>query len=251
MQIIRCRYCKEKACEKSPILVLEELKKIKNKENGQEIEFSRLNFEEIHVDLENKEEAEYLIEKNSEEAFYKNDKVFFIGGDHNITYSIGKSFEKVHDGLIIVFDSHLDSKEGDWLRRLVDGGFFGRNILFIGARHFREKELEFLKQNQITLIKMDLLQEDLSGICDLVMERAIASPGFYISIDIDVLDPGFAPGVANGEPGGLSSRELIYFIKRLSLLKNFKGADIVGINPEKDVNNMTIKLGAKLLSEMI
>lgn len=83
------------------------------------------------------------------------------------------------------------------------------------------------------------------------MERARDSKGFYVSLDIDCVDPGFAPGVNNLEPGGLSSRELIYFIKRLSILDNFRGGEIVEINPEKDINKMTVKLGAKLLGEMI
>jgi len=83
------------------------------------------------------------------------------------------------------------------------------------------------------------------------MERARNSSGFYISIDIDSVDPAFAPGTGYIEPGGLSSRELIYFIKRLSLLNNFRGGDIVEINPDLDNRNMTVKLGAKILSEMI
>jgi agmatinase len=98
---------------------------------------------------------------------------------------------------------------------------------------------------------MDVLQENIHEVCDTVMERVRSSGGFYISVDMHCVDPAFAPGVYEGEPGGLSSRELIYFIKRLSLLDNFKGGDIVEINPEKDVHGMTIKLGAKLLSEMI
>jgi len=98
---------------------------------------------------------------------------------------------------------------------------------------------------------MDLLFEDIEGVCDLIMERARNSGGFYISVDIDVVESGNAPGVNDISPGGLSPRELIYFIKRLCLLKNFKGADIVEINPLRDINNMTVKLGAKILGEMI
>ena len=114
-----------------------------------------------------------------------------------------------------------------------------------------EKEIEFLNENEINLIKMDVLREDLDGICDLVMERARNSSGFYVSLDIDCLDPAFAPATGYLEPGGLSSRDLIHFVKRLVLLDNFRGADIVEINPDKDVNGMTVKMGAKLLAEMI
>ena len=98
---------------------------------------------------------------------------------------------------------------------------------------------------------MDVLQEDLREVCDLVMERARNSSGFYISVDIDSIDPAFAPGTFLNEPGGISSRDIVYFIKRLSLLDNLRGGDIVNIRKDLDLNNLTQKLGAKILSEMV
>jgi len=263
MEIIRVRLTnsseKLKGCEKAPVDILKELKNIKSNEKGKIIDFKKLNLEEIHVDLENLEEANELIFENSKEAFEKNEKVFFIGGDGSISYSILKAFEKVQENsMLIVFDSHSDCLEethfaGDknWLRKLVEKGFEGRKIILISARNLSEEEIQFIKENEITLISMEVLEEEIAGVCDIVMERARASGGFYISIDMDCLDFAFAPGVNYPEVGGLTSRQLIYFVKRLSLLKNFRGADIVEINPDKDINKMTIKLGAKLLSEMI
>ena len=72
----------------------------------------------------------------------------------------------------------------------------------------------------------------------------------YISIDIDVIDPAFAPGTGYIEPAGLTSREFLYFLHRLKNLKNIRGYDIVEINPKKDINNLTTKLGAKILVEL-
>tara|TARA_Y100000310_G_scaffold267889_1_gene280199 strand:- start:392 stop:1183 length:792 start_codon:yes stop_codon:yes gene_type:complete len=263
MQIIRVRLTnsmgKTEGCENAPVEILKELKEIKVNESGKEIDFSNLNLEEIHVDLNNLEEANYLIFKNSKEVFEKNSKAFFIGGDHSISFGIGKAFDEVQENpLLIVFDAHADCMESgkeptheEWLRGLVESGFDGSKVILVSTRKMWAEEIEFIKQNKITLISMDVLQEDLHGVCDLIMERARGSGGFYISLDIDSVDPGFAPGTGYLEPGGLSSRDLIYFVKRLSLLDNFKGADIVEINPDKDVNRMTVKLGAKLLSEMI
>ena len=263
MQIIRVRLInsmgKTIGCEKAPVEVLKELKEIKMNESGKEIEFSSFNFEEIHVDLNNLEEANYLIFKNSKEAFEKNNKVFFIGGDHSISFPICSAFKEVQENpLLIIFDAHVDCdnpcKEPtheEWLRELIEKGFDPKKVILISARKMWLHEVEFIKEKGVTLISMDVLQEDLHGVCDLVMERAKDSGGFYISVDIDAVDPAHAPAVAYPEPGGMSSRDLIYFIKRLSLLNNFKGADIVEINPEKDVNNITVRLGAKLLSEMI
>ena len=249
----------EKGCEEAPVKILDALKNIGSNEKGKIIEFDKLNLEEIHVDLDNIEEANYLIFENSKEIFEKNFKAFFLGGDHSISYPIVKAFNKIEEhALLIVFDAHADCmKPGkeptnrEWLRKLIEEGFNPENIILISARNLLEEEIEFLNKNKITIIKMDLLMEDLNGICDLIMERARLSSGFYISIDTDCVDPAFAPGTGCLEPGGLSSRDLIYFIKRLSLLQNFRGGDIVEINPSKDINGMTIKLGAKLLAEMI
>jgi len=263
MQLIRVRLInsmgKTNGCENAPVEVVKALREIWSNEKGNEINVEDLSLEEIHVDLNNLEEANYLIFKNAKEIFEKHDKAFFIGGDHSISYSIGKAFEKVEEnGLLVIFDAHADCIESgkeptheEWLRGLVEGGFPGNKVILISARNFHHTELEFIKQKGITLISMGVLQEDLQGVCDLVMERARGASGFYLSIDIDAVDPAHAPGTGYLEPGGMSSRDLIYFVKRLSLLDNFRGADVVEINPEKDINRMTVKLGAKLLAEMI
>ena len=261
MQIIRVRLINSmgitKGCEKAPVEIINELKEIEINESGRSIDFSSLNLEEIHVDLKNVEEANHLIYENSKEVFEKNDKVFFIGGDHSISYSITRAFMKIEKNpLLVVFDAHADCmKPGkeptheEWLRAVIEEGFV--NVILISTRKIWEEEMRFLKNRDITMIKMDVLQEDVGEVCDVVMEQARKSGGFYVSIDIDSLDPGFAPGTGYPEPGGLSSRDLIYMARRLSMLENFRGADIVEINPDKDVNKITVKLGAKLLSEMI
>ena len=261
MQIIRVGFDIEKqGREKAPVEILNELKKIKSKENGGLVHFDKLNLEEIHIDLNNLIEANWLIEKNSEEIFYKHDKAIFIGGDGSISYPILKSFVKVEKNpLLIVFDAHADcSCEGSegyemlnrsWLRKLIENDFY--NVVLISSRNLSEEEVDFINEKRIVWIKMDVLREDLSGVCDIVMERARESSGFYVSVDMDCVEACSAPGVNDLEVGGLSSGNLIYFIKRLKLLANFRGGDIVEVNPEKDINNMTVKLGARVLAEMI
>ena len=71
----------------------------------------------------------------------------------------------------------------------------------------------------------------------------------YISIDLDGLDPAFAPGVSHPEPGGFSTRDLIQIISNID--GRIIGADIVECNPEKDINNITAITAAKLLKELI
>ena len=132
----------------------------------------------------------------------------------------------------------------------MEEGFPGENVVIVGARNIWPEEKEFLNKNKIQVIEMRQVYENKEDICDIIMEKVRKGDGFYVSIDIDVVDPAFAPGTGYLEPGGMTSRELIYFLQRLLLLNNFKGADIVEINPDKD-NGRTVKLGAKILSEMI
>jgi len=220
MQIIRVRLIsseKTKGCEEAPIEILNELRNLKSSQDFKEIDVDKLNLEEIHVDLENIGEANHLIFENSKEIFEKNDKVFFIGGDESINYPICKAFKKIEpNALLIVFDAHgncMDEEfeERAWLRKLVESGFSGGRIVLISVRNLSKEEINFIKENGITLIGMSVLG-DLDEVCDMVMERSRQSSGFYLSIDIDSVDPSCAPGTANLEPGGLNSRDLIYFM---------------------------------------
>jgi arginase family enzyme len=70
----------------------------------------------------------------------------------------------------------------------------------------------------------------------------------YISIDLDALDPAFAPGVSHHEPGGLSTRELLSVLHRIE--GPIVGADIVELNPSRDINGVTATLAAKLVKEL-
>ena len=71
----------------------------------------------------------------------------------------------------------------------------------------------------------------------------------YISLDLDVFDPGYAPGISHYEPGGMSPREVIELILNIDV--PIVGADIVELNPSRDQNGMTATLAAKLLKELI
>ena len=247
MQLVRVKLMEEgnEGCELAPVEIMKELRNIKK------INVDKLNLEEIHVDLNNINEANHLIFENSKELFEMNDKCFFIGGDNSINYSLIKGFDKVVNGLLIVFDAHTNCDENEWIRRLVENGFLGKNIILLGCRNMGDNELKFIKDEEISLIKMEILNEDLEGVCDMVMERVKISNGFYVNFSLNCVDPGFAPGVCCLESGGISANESLYFVKRLKLLENFKGMGVVNLNPDKDFNRMTINLGARLLGSAI
>ena len=104
--------------------------------------------------------------------------------------------------------------------------------------------------DKIRIITINQLIEDLQDTCEIIMEFS-NNKELYVSIDIDVIDPGFAPATGYKEPGGLTSRQFIYLIQRINKIKNLRAIDIVEINPEKDIDGMTVKLGAKILGELI
>jgi len=181
----------------------------------------------------------------------------YLGGDHSNSYS---NFIKSGCDGILVFDAHPDVYQEfneathlDWLKFLIDENKVKKeNIVLVGIRSFHKKEIAYLIENKIKYFDMKKIFElGVKETCDLIMENVRNFERLYLSIDIDVVDPGFAPGVGFSEPGGLSSREMIYFVQRLKLLKNLKKVDIVEVNMEKDVNNQTAKLAAKLIWELI
>lgn len=172
----------------------------------------------------------------------------FIGGDHMVTYPIVAGLASVHGPLnILHFDAHPDLYDdfgGDPLshaspfarimeqrlaRRLVQVGIRTLN------RHCREQAQRF----GVEMIEM----RDFAA-------AAVPIPGspLYVSIDLDGLDPAFAPGVSHHEPGGLSVRELISVLHRVDA--PIVGADVVEYNPTRDINGMTAVVAAKLVKEL-
>jgi len=247
MQLVRIRLIEKEneGCELAPLAIMKELR------NVRAIDVDKMNLEEIHVNLDNKEEANHLIFENGKEIFEMNDRAYFIGGDNSINYSLCEAFEKVFGGIIVVFDAHTNCDPEGWIRELVHNGFNGRRIILVGSRNYSEDELEFIKREEISLIKIEMLKEDLNGVCDIIMERLRNSNGFYINFSMNVVDPGFAPGVNNIETGGLSGNDILYFARRLKLLKNFKGAGVVNLNPNKDFNGISVNLASRLLGTVI
>ncbi len=255
---------KTNGCEKAGNAILEAMKEVYSNEQGKPIDTKLLDLEEIHLDNKNLELSNKLIYENALEIFEEKQKTIFIGGDHSISYSLGKAFlahckKTGKKPCLIVFDAHpdcmssIDSKiptHEEWLRSLIEAGFPKENILLVGVRNSDPSETEFLSRNKIRIISMNQLLEDIEDTCDTIMEFSNGKE-LYLSLDIDIVDPAFAPATGYTEPGGLTSRQFLYLVQRLNKIKNLATVDMVEINPEKDTNRMTVKLGAKILSEFV
>lgn len=204
------------------------------------------------------------IEATNERIFKKADeildnKAIFLGGDHSISYPIFKAFAKHYKNPgMIIFDAHPDCvncfhppSHEDWLRTLIDDGLLKpENVVLVTVRNMDEIERIFLTENRIRMFTAKHMMGNIESSCDAIMEAAQKFGALYISIDIDAVDPAFAPGTGYIEPAGLTSREMVYMIQRMKMMKNFRAADIVEVNPGKDINSMTAKLAAKLAAEM-
>ena len=195
--------------------------------------------------------------KNGNFEIVDKDGDLYIGGDHSITYDI---FSKNKCEGLLVLDAHPDVYEEfktathlDWLKFLIDEKKIkAENVMIVGIRSFHKKEIEYLRDKKVKFITMKSIYENgFKDIVEAVMESSSKFNSLYLSIDIDVVDPAFAPGVGYIEPGGLSARELIYFIHRIKNLKNLRKVDIVEVNVNRDFNDMTAKLAAKLIYELI
>jgi len=261
-----------KGCRDSGNAILKVLKEeISSNESGKEIIFGNLDLEEIHLDNSNLQLSNKLIYENAFETFETKPKTIFLGGDHSISYSLTRAFfdycqnsVPAKESCLIVFDAYpnlINLKEGgrkqpnneEWLNSLIKEGFPVKNILLVGNRKFNKEELNFIKDNKIRTISLNQILLDIEDSCDIIMEFS-NNKELYLSIDISVIDPAFAPSVSsNIESGGLTSRQLFYLIQRINKIKNLRAIDLVEINTEEDkkFKEITVKLGAKILSEFL
>ncbi|QLH08993.1 agmatinase [Candidatus Nitrosotenuis sp. DW1] len=201
----------------------------------------------------NVEEMTDMVNKLTGELIKKDRLLVILGGEHSLTYGTYTAFPK--DTGYIVFDAHFDLRSeyagvrlshAAYLRRVVEKNG-AENIIHVGARSFVGEELAFLKEHKIkTITEKDI--RDGKG-PKLVNDMLSTFKKTYVSVDLDVLDPAFAPGVGNPEAVGITSRELFDMIYAMEGHK-IACLDVVELNPTYDTG-ATASLAAKLISTMI
>ncbi len=192
------------------------------------------------------------------------EKQFFtmIGGDHSTTIPVLQGIDEVlNDEFgIIHIDAHLDlceEMEGDSLshgsthRRALDLESISglKNIFFIGIRSIEDQEYEFLtgKEPQI-VTAYQLNQIGVEMTLEKLHKAMKAYRWVYLTIDIDALDPGFAPGTGTPQFGGLNSRQLLDLLMGIFSLPVI-GFDVVEIAPDLDPSNTASFAGRKIVTE--
>jgi arginase len=172
-----------------------------------------------------------------------------LGGDHSITYPIVKAAAKSYPDLTIFhFDAHPDlyhEFEGNRLShacpfaRIMEAGL-AKRLVQIGIRTMTGHQREQAQKFGVEVVEMRALPAH---------ERLTAAGPIYLTFDMDVLDPAYAPGLSHREPGGMSVREAIAHLH--AIRGEIVGADLVEFNPLRDVGGMTATVAAKILKEIL
>jgi len=207
----------------------------------------------------------------------------FLGGDHSVTFALVKHlFERGFVEKVFVLDAHADFRESYKgnkfsnacvLRRIVE--LVGaENVVAIGVRsasaeeydalrfralHFRRErgrgqgEWQGEKKWKLRIYDAWRVREDLRGVLsELTSERSVAGKNAYLSVDVDVLDPCFAPAVEYPEPCGLSVSEVLSLINGIFASSNVVAADVVEVNPRMERRNrITSVSAARIVMEIL
>ncbi len=189
------------------------------------------------------------IENAVREVLREGVQLLSLGGDHSISYPLIKVYRQVYGEFdILHIDAHGDLYEvfdGDPhshacpFARIMEQGLAAR-LVQVGVRTLNPHQVEQARRFGVEQLTMLSFEENWRS---LKFNRPL-----YISMDLDALDPAFAPGVSHLEPGGLSTRQVLDLLHHVHA--PVIGADIVEFNPHRDVSDMTATLAAKLLKEL-
>ncbi len=191
-----------------------------------------------------------------------------IGGDHSITWPAATAVADHHgwgNVGIVHFDAHADTADildgnlashGTPMRRLIESGaVLGRHFVQVGLRGYwpPAEVFEWMQQQEM---RWHLMQEIWERGSRAVIEDAIAealdgADSLYLSVDIDVLDPGFAPGTGTPEPGGMTPADLLRAVRQITLDANVVAIDVVEVSPPYDWADTTINNAHRVIFEFL
>jgi agmatinase len=203
---------------------------------------------DISFDRDSDADAWQLIEREVGRVLDTGAPLICLGGDHAITHPIMRAVRARHSALTILhIDAHPDiyhayqgnprSHTSPFARIMEER--LAHRLIQVGLRTINDHHREQFARFGVEVIE--------AGRCSGPLQLDLRTP-IYLSIDIDALDPAFAPGVASREPGGLSPRQVIDWLHAID--QPIVAADIVEYNPRCDLSDLTALVAAKLLKEV-
>ena len=191
------------------------------------------------------------INEVSSELVSDRHKLVTLGGDHTVTLGILRSMAKVHGPIAMIhFDSHLDTWDsyfgadrthGTFMRRAFEEGLLLEDkSLHVGIRGPLYDQQDLVNDKKFGFSTVRAADFDRMGVEEVIglARKRVGDAPMYLSIDIDVLDPAFAPGTGTPEMGGFTSRELLNLVRGMPR-EQMIGADIVEVAPAYDHVQMT------------
>lgn len=189
-----------------------------------------------------------------------------LGGDHSITWPAATAVAEHHgfgEVAMIHFDAHADTaniidgnlaSHGTPMRRLIESGAIpGENFVQVGLRGYwpGEEDQRWMREHGLTHVMMqEIWERGVHAIIpELVATARAKAPKTYVSIDIDVLDPGFAPATGTPEPGGFAPIDLLRIVRQLVLELDVVGFDVMEVAPPYDHGDITINNAHRLIWE--
>ena len=204
-----------------------------------------------------------MITEQVDHMLTKVDHIYTIGGDHTISYpllkSVNNKFGKVS---LIHFDSHFDTWEDYFEEKFTHGTPFKRvfdedlidtsSSIHVGIRGTINNREDIENDENIGFATIFCHETDDLGIKGIIekIKNRIGNNKVYISLDIDVVDPAFAPGTGTPECGGYSSSQILSIIRGLKGL-NVIGGDVVEVSPSYDHADITSHLAANICYELM
>jgi agmatinase len=192
-----------------------------------------------------------------------------LGGDHTITFANATGLARVAGSgrfALVHFDAHADTGatqygqlygHGTPMRRLIESGAVpGHRFVQIGLRGYwpDPETFAWMRDQQMRYFTMsDITERGLPAVVDEAVGYAAAdADGVFISVDIDVVDPGSAPGTGTPEPGGLTPRQILDTVRRLGRELVVLGADVVEVAPPYDgPGQVTAFLANRIVLEIL
>lgn len=210
------------------------------------------------------EESFARVEKQALEVMKHGNFNLFIGGDHSVTIPLHKAFKKYEAGKktgIIHFDAHpdlCDCYEGNiWShanteKRALDDIVSPEGMLLLGIRAAEPEEVDIMTSgNGISVISAtDVFRRGYMDCWNEIYDKFRDYDSIYFTLDIDVLDPAFAPGTGTPCSGGITSRELIELVRHIVSELPVKHMDIVEVAPPLDINDITSWAAVRIIEEV-
>jgi agmatinase len=211
----------------------------------------------------NIEEAIGQIERDARTLLERAPHLLTLGGDHTVALPLLRAVAAVHGPVAVVhFDAHLDTWDtffgaaythGTPFRRASEEGLLDRSgCLHVGIRGSVYNAVDLIEDAELGFQVVSAPEVDQIGVSGVVerIRRRVGERPVYVSVDIDVLDPGLAPGTGTPEAGGLTSRELLTMLRTFASL-NLVGADVVEVSPAYDHAQVTGIAAAHVSYELL